>query len=41
MMYRLVKKYYDMGLYDDATVDLFVKTGDITQEQADTIKGSK
>lgn len=38
-MYRWIKEFYDKGLYDDVTIDLFVRVGDITAEQGEEIKG--
>ncbi|MEG1204984.1 MAG: XkdX family protein [Angelakisella sp.] len=40
-MYDLIKKYYKMGIYTDADLDMYVKSGTITQAQADEIKGVK
>lgn len=39
MMYRWIKEFYEIGLYDDATIDLFIRVGDITAEQGQEIKG--
>lgn len=38
-MYRVVKRYYDMGIYTKDNVAMFVKAGKITPEQYKTITG--
>ena len=40
-MFELVKKYYKMGIYADQDLETFVAAGQLTQEQAETIKGAK
>ena len=38
-MYDKIKKFYDLGLYDDAKVAIFVEKGIITPEQYEQITG--
>lgn len=40
-MFELIRKYYHMGIYNDKDLETFVAAGQITQEQAKTIKGAK
>ena len=40
-MYKWVKKFYLMGLYTDVNLDVFVRSGDITEEQKQEIISSK
>ena len=40
-MYKWVKKFYLMGLYTDENLDVFVRSGDITEEQKKEIIASK
>lgn len=40
-MFDLIKKYYRMGIYTDQDLETFVAAGQITQEQAEIIKGAK
>lgn len=38
-LYKQVKKYYDMGIYNDAQVAVFVQKGKITPEEYELITG--
>ena len=38
-LYKKVKKYYDMGLYNDKMVADFVKKGRLTPEEYELITG--
>lgn len=38
-MYKVVKRYYDLGIYSKENVAMFVKAGKITEEQYKTITG--
>lgn len=38
-MFEKIKKFYDLGLYSDAQVAMFVKKGIITEEQYTEITG--
>lgn len=38
-MYKVVKRYYDLGIYTKENVAMFVKAGKITAEQYKTITG--
>ena len=40
-MYKWVKKFYLLGLYTDENLDVFVRSGDITEEQKQEIIASK
>ena len=40
-MYKWVKKFYLMGLYTESNLDVFVRSGDITEEQKQEIISSK
>lgn len=40
-MYKWVKKFYLLGLYTDENLDVFVRSGDITEEQKQEIIVSK
>ena len=40
-MYKWIKKFYLMGLYTDKNLDVFVRSGDITEEQKQEIISSK
>lgn len=40
-MYKWIKKFYVMGLYTDTQLDVFVRSGDITEEQKQEIINSK
>ena len=40
-MYKWIKKFYLMGLYTDENLDVFVRSGDITEEQKQEIIASK
>lgn len=37
--YKTVKRYYDKGLYTEADVAVFVRTGKITKEEYKEITG--
>ena len=41
MMYKWVKKFYLLGLYTESNLDVFVRSGDITEEQKQEIIASK
>ena len=41
MWYETIKKYYTQGIYNDENLEVFVKAGMLTQEQANEIKASK
>lgn len=41
MFYDTIKKYYQLGLYNDANLDLFVSIKWITSEQKEEIVASK
>lgn len=38
-MYKIVKRYYDKGIYTKENVSVFVKAGKITAEQYEEITG--
>ena len=38
-MFAIVKRYYDLGIYDNADVAKFVRAGKITAEQFAEITG--
>lgn len=38
-MYKIVKRYYDKGIYTKENVAVFVKAGKITTEQYEEITG--
>ena len=38
-LYKTIKKYYHMGLYDDAKVAAFVAKGQLTPEEYEEITG--
>lgn len=40
-MFEKIKKFYDLGLYTDAQVAMFVKKGIITPEQYTDITGKE
>ncbi|WP_294405596.1 XkdX family protein [uncultured Clostridium sp.] len=40
-MYKWIKKFYLMGLYTDEQLDIFIRSGDITEEQKQEIIASK
>ena len=40
-MYKWVKKFYLLGLYTDENLDVFVRSGDITEKQKQEIIASK
>lgn len=40
-MFELIQKYYRMGIYTDKDLETFVAAGQLTREQAETIKGAK
>ena len=40
-MYKWIKKFYLIGLYTDENLDVFVRSGDITEEQKQEIIASK
>lgn len=40
-MYKWVKKFYLLGLYTDEQLDVFIRSGDITEEQKQEIIASK
>ena len=40
-MYKWVKKFYLLGLYTEENLDVFVRSGDITEEQKQEIIASK
>lgn len=40
-MYKWIKKFYLMGLYTDSNLDVFVRSGDITEEEKQEIIASK
>lgn len=40
-MYELIKKYYELGIYNDSDIDMFVLAENITKEQGDEIKRGK
>ncbi len=35
----LIKKYYQMGIYKEKHLDIFVKSGDITEQDKKEIMG--
>ena len=39
MSYRIVKRYYDRGIYDNADVAKFVKAGKLTADEYKEITG--
>lgn len=40
-MYKWIKKFYLSGLYTEVDLDVFVSSGDITEEQKQEIMNSK
>ena len=40
-MYKIVKRYYDKGIYTKEDVAVFVKAGKITAEQYEEITGEE
>lgn len=38
-MYKIVKRYYDKGYYDEEDVKVFVRAGKITPEEYEKITG--
>ena len=38
-MYKIVKRYYNRGIYDNADVAKFVKAGKLTEEEYREITG--
>lgn len=40
-MFRIVKRYYDKGIYSNADVAVFVRAGKITSEQYQEITGEE
>ena len=38
-MYKIVKRYYDKGIYSAEDVAKFVKSGKLTAEEYETITG--
>ena len=40
-MYKWIKKFYLMGLYTDNQLDVFIRSGDITEDQKQEIIASK
>lgn len=40
-MFRIVKRYYDRGIYNKDNVKVFVREGDITPEQYKEITGDE
>lgn len=40
-MYEKIKRFYDLGLYNDSNVSKFVQHGYITEEQYMEITGKK
>lgn len=38
-MYKIVKRYYDKGYYDDEDVKVFVRAGKITPAEYEEITG--
>lgn len=40
-MFELIKKYYRMGIYSDADVDMFARCKEITDTQAAEIKATR
>ena len=40
-MYKWIKKFYLIRLYTDENLDVFVRSGDITEEQKQEIIDSK
>lgn len=38
-MYRIVKRYYDKGIYDKDDVKKFVRAGKITEDEYKSIVG--
>jgi len=40
-MFKLIAKYYRMGIYTDADVELYMQSGTITQAQAEEIKAGR
>lgn len=41
MWYTLIKEYYNMGLYTESDLNLFIKVNWITEEQKQEIIASK
>ena len=40
-MYKWIKKFYLLGLYTESNLDVFVRSGDITEEEKQEIIKSK
>ncbi|MEG0852338.1 MAG: XkdX family protein [Angelakisella sp.] len=40
-MFKLIAKYYRMGIYTNTDVDMYVQCGTITQAQGEEIKGRR
>ena len=40
-MFKIVKRYYNKGYYDNADVAVFVRAGKLTAEQYEEITGEK
>ncbi len=40
-MYKIVKRFYDRGIYSSEDVGVFVASGKITAEQYEKITGKK
>ena len=40
-MYKIVKRYYDKGIYSKEDVAVFVKAGKITEEEYKSITGEE
>ena len=38
-MFKIVRRYYEKGYYDNEDIDFFVKAGDITADQYKEITG--
>lgn len=41
MWFEKIKTYYQKGIYTDANLETFVRSGMITEEQANEIKSTK
>jgi len=41
MIYKIVKRYFDLGIYTYENVGMFVKSGKITAEQYAEITGQE
>ena len=40
-MFKIVKRYFDKGIYSDANVGMFVKAGKITSDDYKEITGKE